>query len=158
MVLSWNFRGLKQCLEGSVDCIICRDYIMNRSSFIFCSLANLLRLWEADGKGKGGKHNICVQKTQSTVVVSPVLSSHDFFVSKWRQQTTRVRLKARPRRTCCGTTRATWRAIPFWGERTDVNDASAPSGGCNQLLMTERLDNQAGKLTSSDRETQSIFL
>ena len=41
MVLSWNFflDFLKTFLEGSVDLIIYRDYIVNRRFFIYCSLA-----------------------------------------------------------------------------------------------------------------------
>ena len=39
--LSWNFGGffLKTFLEGSVDHIIYRDYVANRRSLIYCSLA-----------------------------------------------------------------------------------------------------------------------
>ena len=36
----WGWRVKKKTfLVGSVDHIICRDYIVNRSSFIYCSLA-----------------------------------------------------------------------------------------------------------------------
>ena len=39
-VLSWNFWGFFETfLEGSVDLIIYRDYIVNRRFFIYCSLA-----------------------------------------------------------------------------------------------------------------------
>ena len=38
--VSWKFWGIfKTFLEGSVDHIIYRDYIANRRSFIYCSLA-----------------------------------------------------------------------------------------------------------------------
>ena len=41
--LSWTFWGifLKTFLEGSVDHIIYRDYIVNRRFFIYCSLATV---------------------------------------------------------------------------------------------------------------------
>ena len=40
--LSWNFFGgfFKTFLEGSVDQVIYRDYVVNRRSFIDCSLAS----------------------------------------------------------------------------------------------------------------------
>ena len=38
--LTWSFGGfLKTFLEGSVDHVIYRDYIVNRRFFIYCSLA-----------------------------------------------------------------------------------------------------------------------
>ena len=44
-VLSWNWREfLKTFLEGSMDHIIYRDYIVNRRSFIHCSLTTFLQL------------------------------------------------------------------------------------------------------------------
>ena len=42
-VLSWNLEGVFETfLEGSVDHIIYRDYIVNQRFFIYCSLATVL--------------------------------------------------------------------------------------------------------------------
>ena len=51
-VLSWmGGGGVETFLEGSVNHIICRDYIVNRRFSIYCSLASCVRLQAANSCG-----------------------------------------------------------------------------------------------------------
>ena len=65
--LQWNFGEifLKTFLEGSVDRVIARDYVVNRRFFIYCSLASANRFSSvlsdrrADNPAMGSGQCIC---------------------------------------------------------------------------------------------------
>ena len=78
-MLDWTCRGIggwgwgvKNILEGSVDHIINRNYIVNRSSFISCSLATKP---QRPSKGKFWRHTCSPSAVTKAVRTINILTS-----------------------------------------------------------------------------------